>query len=97
MKLKKEEVEKIAYLARLELSAEEKKKFQKELSSILDYVEQLKEVDTSAVSPTYQVNSLRDIWREDEIFSCDEGARKEIINNFPDKEDALLKVPPVFK
>lgn len=97
MKLKKSEVEKIASLARIELSEDEKKKFQKELSSILDYIDKLSEVDTDGVEPTYQVTGLRNIWREDEIFGCDAKVRQELLNNMPDKKDNYLKVPAVFK
>ena len=61
MKLKKSEVEKISDLARINLTEEEKKKFQKELSSILDYVDKLNEVNTDKVEPTYQVTGLRNI------------------------------------
>lgn len=97
MKLKREQVEKIAKLARLELAAKEKEKFQKELSAILDYVEQLKEVKVDGIQPTHQVTGLENIWREDQVFACDVKTRDEIIDNFPDKKDDLLKVPPVFE
>jgi len=97
MKLKKEEVEKIASLARIDLTEEEKKKFQKELSSILDYVDKLNEVDTEGVEPTYQVTGLRNVWREDEVFDCDSKVREGILKNMPDKKDNYLRVPAVFK
>lgn len=51
--LKKEEVARIAKLARLGLTEEEKEKFQRELSSILEYVEKLKKADTSRVNPVF--------------------------------------------
>jgi len=47
-----EQVRKVAHLARLALSAEEEQQFTSQLSSILDYVDQLKELDTEAVEPT---------------------------------------------
>jgi len=50
--ISKEEVQHIAKLARLGLTEKEIKKFQKELSSILDYIEKLKEVDVSSIEPT---------------------------------------------
>ncbi len=96
MKLKKAEVEKIAALARISLSDSEKKKFQTELSSILGFVEKLKKLNTDKVEPTYQVSGLENIWREDEIFSADAKEKEEIIDNFPDKEDNLLKVPKIL-
>jgi len=96
MKLKKEEVEKIANLARISLSPEEKKKFQGELSSILEFVGQLNEVNTEGVEPTYQVTGLGNVFREDEVFSCDSKIKEEITGNFPDSKDSLLKVPAIF-
>lgn len=57
-KLTKKEVEHVAKLARLGLSSDEKKKFEKELSDILDFVEKLNEVKTDKVEPTAQVTGL---------------------------------------
>ena len=61
MSISKEEIDNIAELSRLELSAEEKEKFGEQLGSILDYVEQLSEVDTTDVEPTAQVSGLIDV------------------------------------
>lgn len=63
-----EEVRHIAKLARLTLSAEEEVAMQKELSSILTYVDQLKEVDTSKVEATAQVTGSVNAFREDVVI-----------------------------
>ncbi len=67
MALTKDEVRHIAKLARLNLSEEEVEKFTKELSSILDYVDQLQEVDTEGVVSTAQVTGLNNSFRADEV------------------------------
>jgi len=66
-----EEIEHIAELSRLELSAEEKVKFGAQLDSILNYVDQLNEVNTVGVEPTAQVTGLVDVWREDAVKDWD--------------------------
>lgn len=93
--LKKEEVEKIARLARIELAEKEVTKFQKELSAILDYVEQLKEVDTKKVEPTAQVTGLKDITRSDEVNY--NFLREKMLQNMPAIENNHLKVQPIFE
>ena len=61
------QVRHIAKLARLTLSDAEVEKFTKELTSILQYVDMLKEVDTSNVEPTAQVTGQTNVLREDVI------------------------------
>ena len=96
MKLTKEEAEHIAYLARLGLTEEEKGKFTQQLSSILDYVEQLKEVDTSGVEPTAQVTGLENVIRDDVAEGCDKETRDGLLKNVPEIEDDLIKAKSVF-
>lgn len=67
MKLTKQQVLHVAKLARLGLAEAEIEKFQTQLSKILDYVEQLKEVDTNGIEPTAQVTGLSNIIREDRV------------------------------
>lgn len=63
--LSKEEVKHIAKLARLGLTEKEIGKFQKELSSILDYIEKLKKVDISKVGPTSHPLLIKNVMRQD--------------------------------
>lgn len=67
MKLTKQQIEHVAKLARLGLTPKEVEKFQTQLSSILDYVEQLNEVNTDGVEPTAQVTGLTNVMRKDEV------------------------------
>ena len=83
MAISKEEVEHIAKLARLQLSPEEVVKYQAELSSILDYIEQLKQVDTSGIDFTAHCMSNEKTTREDKM-----GASLPI-------DDALANAPAV--
>jgi aspartyl-tRNA(Asn)/glutamyl-tRNA(Gln) amidotransferase subunit C len=60
-----EDVEKIANLARLELTAEEKALYQGQLSAVLDYAARLDELDIAEVPPTSSAVGLVNVWRED--------------------------------
>lgn len=65
--ISKKQVQHIAKLARLGLTANEVKKFQKELSSILDYVEQLKKADVSGIEPAKGPDFIENVMRKDEV------------------------------
>lgn len=67
MKLTKDQVKRVAVLARLGLSEAEIEKLQPQLSGILDYVEQLNKVNTDGVEPTAQVTGLINVTREDKV------------------------------
>lgn len=90
-KLSKEDVLKLAKLARLRLTEEEVELYQKELSSILGYVEHLNEVDVAGLEPTYQVTGLMNVTRPDEVV--DYGvSQEELLKNVPVREGAYIKV-----
>lgn len=90
-KLTREDVLKLARLARLELSEDEVEHFQTEISAILGYVEQLQNVDLADLEPTYQVTGLTNSMRADEIV--DYGTTpKELLDNAPAKENGHIKV-----
>lgn len=93
--LTREEVLKLAALAKLELSNEEVEQFRSELSEILGYVEQLQSVDVGTLPPTYQVTGLVNVTRPDEIV--DYGmSREELLKNAPAMQDGLIKVKRVL-
>ena len=94
MKLDLEQVEHIAFLARLELTTEEKEKFAKELTMILDYVDQLSEVDTEGFEPIAQITGLVNVIRRDMQQKC--AARDNLLAVAPVVEDELIKVQSVF-
>ncbi len=90
-KLTREDVLKLARLARLDLSEAEVQEYTEELSEILQYVEMLQEVDVAGLLPTNQVTGLTDVMRKDEIK--DYGYRpEELLKNVPATESNQIKV-----
>ena len=91
-----EEVERIASLARLALTAEERELFARQLTSILQYAEQLREVDTTGVAPTSHPLALRTPLREDGTRPS--LPRDEALRGAPeaDPRAGLFKVPRVL-
>ncbi len=95
-KISLQEVECIAKLAKIGLTKEEKEKFSGELSAVLEYIEQLKEIDTKDIEPVSQVTGLVNVIREDVANNCNEDTRKKIINNFPEEKERYVKVKQVI-
>lgn len=93
--ISKEDVKRIAKLARLGLTEEEIGKFQKDLSSILDYVEKLKEVDIANVDPTSQSVLAENIMRED-VSRESEGENQKLLDLMPETKDGYLKVKSIL-
>lgn len=89
------EVEHIAALARLELSAEEKARFREQLSAILDYFTQLQELDTSAIPPFLGVMGEGSRLRVDEPRPG--LAVDALLANAPQVEQDQFRVPPVLE
>jgi len=95
MSLTIEEVEHIASLARLKLSDEEKMKYRQQLSSILDYIAMLGELDTSTIPPTSSVLPSLCPLRED--LPGSPLPTTELLRNAPETEQSQFRVPPVFE
>lgn len=89
--LSKEEIEHIATLVRLSLTEAEKYLFGVQLSSILDYMDKLNELDTKDVEPTSHVLSLNNVMREDK--PQDSIPREDILFNAPDRTEKFFRVP----
>lgn len=90
-RLTREDVLKLAQLARLDLTEDEVEEFAGELSEILQYVEQLGSVDVKGLKPTQQITGLTNVTREDEIK--DYGySTKDLLKNVPEVKDDLIKV-----
>ncbi len=96
MSISHKDIQHIADLARLALSSEEEKRFETQLSSILEYVSQLQEVETAAHEYQYQVEGLQNSMDNDEVRPCDEETRNAIISAFPERAGDLLKVKGIF-
>lgn len=90
-KLSRDDVLKLARLARLSLSDEEVEEYRAELSDILQYVEQLQEVDVKGVEPTHQVTGLTHVTREDKIRDYGYGPA-DLLKNVPAVKDGQIKV-----
>jgi aspartyl-tRNA(Asn)/glutamyl-tRNA(Gln) amidotransferase subunit C len=88
------DVEYVANLAKLELSEEEKKRFQKELDGIIKYIDQLNELDTENVPITSHVFPLQNVLRKDEVLPS--LSPNEALANAPEKKDGFFKVPKVI-
>lgn len=92
--LTKKEVQHIAGLARVGLDEKEIEKYREDMSSILDWVEQLKEVDITGVEPTAHITGLENVARED--VEHDFSGKSEIVALFPDKKDNFDKVKSIL-
>lgn len=87
------EVEKIAKLARLQLSDAEKQAFAQQLSSVLNHFQQLASVSTDGVEPLVTPTDIVERWRADEVKTW-KGA-EAAVREAPEKVGNLFKVPPV--
>jgi len=96
----KEEVKRIASLARLGIGEAEEEKFQKEISSILDYFKSLQELDVSKVQPLLHPgeNFMEEsgIMRSDreDVYSSD--SAEKLVEAAPDKQKEYIKVKAIF-
>lgn len=93
-----------AKLARIKLTSDEEKRFERDLSEILEHFKQLQEIDTSEVKPMTGGTELRNVFREDEPQDPTSppaggfrGASRTGVEQFPEKKDDFLSVPKVFE
>ncbi len=86
-------VERIAHLARLEVSPAQAQEFSEQLSKILGYFEQISKLDTKNVQPLVTPSEIEAFWRDDEQVIKHES--EAMVANAPDKIGSLYKVPPV--
>jgi aspartyl-tRNA(Asn)/glutamyl-tRNA(Gln) amidotransferase subunit C len=89
------EVEHVARLARLELSAAEKERMLTQLDVILGYVAKLGEVDTTDVPPTAHVLPLVNVMREDEVRPS--YPVEAMLANAPDPDEGSFRVPKILE
>ncbi|MFC1630283.1 Asp-tRNA(Asn)/Glu-tRNA(Gln) amidotransferase subunit GatC [Patescibacteria group bacterium] len=94
--ISKKEVEHIAKLARLGLKDSEIQKLQKELSLILEYIDQLKKVDVAGIVPTSHSISIENVKREDKVKERNPETRKKILEEVPEKKEEYIKVRPIL-
>ncbi|MBW4596276.1 MAG: Asp-tRNA(Asn)/Glu-tRNA(Gln) amidotransferase subunit GatC [Brasilonema angustatum HA4187-MV1] len=90
----REQVHKVAHLARLELTSEEEEKFTTQLGSILDYFEQLSELDVNNVPPTLRAIDVKNVTRADDLQAYPN--REDILESAPEQEGNFFKVPKIL-
>lgn len=90
-----EEILKLARLARLSLDQAEVQKMAKELGSIIEYVKQLEEVDTSSVEPMSHVHGSVNILREDVVQPST--PIEDVLKNAPDSSGRFIRVPIIIE
>ncbi len=89
------DVHHLAQLSSLQLDDNEAESLRSDLEGILGYIEQLSELDTTGVEPTYQVTDLQNVWREDQVDDYGLG-REALLALAPAADDNQIKVPKVL-
>ena len=93
-RINKDEVKKVAHLARLELNENEINNHAEQLEKILDYIRQLEKIDTNDIPCTTRAIEVTNVLRQDEkkYYDCTE----ELLELGPSKEDKYFKVPKIL-
>ena|SRR5437867_12172168 len=89
------DVEHVARLARLELSADEKESMRQQLDRILGYIDKLRRLDTTDVEPTSHAVPMVNVFREDEPRPC--FPPEEMLANAPDRSGEFFRVPRIIE
>ena len=89
------DIKHVAKLANLKLNPDEEKKFEKQLSDVLSYINKLNEIDTKDIKETSQVTGLENVFRED--TTAPSLTQEEVLQNTPSKHNGLFKVKGILK
>lgn len=95
MKITRQNVEDVALLSRLEMTAEELDAYSGQLNAILEYADILNKLDTKGIEPTAHVLPLKNVMRPDEVKPS--LLRELALSNAPEAEDGYFKVPKVME
>jgi aspartyl-tRNA(Asn)/glutamyl-tRNA(Gln) amidotransferase subunit C len=95
MPVSRKDVEYVARLARIELTEDEKDTLTSQLSSILDHIEKLNELDIKGVEPTFHVLDVTNVFREDEVRPS--LPTEETLKNAPARDGDFFKVPKILE
>lgn len=91
----RDDVQHLAQLSSLLLDEAEIDRLQTDIQAIIGYIEQLSELDTEGVEPSYQVTDLENVWRDDVVI--DDGVRREdMLSLAAQQQDNQVKVPKVL-
>mgnify|MGYP001103864136 CR=1 FL=1 len=95
MKISDKEIEHIALLSRLKISENEKKIFAEQLSTILDYIDKLNELNTQGIEPTSHVIPLNNVMRDD--IPMPSINREDALMNAPEHTEKFYRVPKIIE
>jgi aspartyl-tRNA(Asn)/glutamyl-tRNA(Gln) amidotransferase subunit C len=95
MKITRQNVEDVALLSRLEMTADELDAYSGQLNAILEYADILNKLDTKGIEPTAHVLPLKNVMRPDEVKPS--LPRELALSNAPEVEDGYFKVPKVME
>ena len=95
MKVTDEMVERLANLARLSFTEDERKELQQDLERMIEFVEKLKEVDTTGVEPLLHMTNAVNVLRDDEVKKTI--TKQEALLNAPITDNNFFIVPKVIK
>ncbi len=94
MSVSLDEVRHLAALSEIQLSDSELESLATDIGNIVGYINQLDELDTDQVEPTFQLTGLQNVWRDDKIEP--QLSREKLLNLAPDTENNQVKVPKVL-
>ena len=97
MSLSREEILKISELAHIKLADDEIEKFRDQMSSVLEYVGQLSDVDVKGIEPAAHISGVSNVLRDDVVLPADRTTRDALLEEAPEREGDLIKVKAVFK
>jgi aspartyl-tRNA(Asn)/glutamyl-tRNA(Gln) amidotransferase subunit C len=97
MSLSREEILKISELAHIKLADDEIETFRHQMSSVLEYVDRLAEVDVKGIEPAAHITGVSNVLRDDVVMPTDAATRKALLDSAPAREGDLIKVKAVFK
>ena len=90
-----DDVRHLAQLSSLQMSDAEVESLRADIEKIINYINQLDELDTDGVEPTYQVTGLQNVWRDDEIIDSSV-SRQQLLALADEQSDNCVKVPKVL-
>ncbi len=95
MKITKEDVIRVAHLARLDIEQKAIESYAEQIGSVLEYVDMLKQVNTDAVVPTSHAIDIINVFRDDDLVESLDS--RSALANAPEKENGNFLVPRVIK
>jgi len=90
-----DDVRHLAHLSSLQMSDAEVESLRADIEKIINYINQLDELGTDGVEPTYQVTGLQNVWRDDEIIDSSV-SRRQLLALAAEQSDNCVKVPKVL-